>query len=641
MFQFNLCGVKVDGSCPSQGNYGSGTAIPAIVSSAVDFKPDVMTLNELCYPQYLELKKYLTEKGYPMFGRFVTAHGSVSGCDKGSSEVPPEDSENDTDGNPRNNYGNALFSARPLGNVDRHRLTADDQTPGEVRRMVCADTSVPVAGAASRVFKACAAHLIDKDHTKGQAARLAGIVNGYIDSGYPVVVGGDFNLVPESDGLDPLYNHHGGTGRFNEADETDYWHYLVTMCGLVFPDDNCRSGEPSTGPGWLGRKIDYLFVSGAHFTDVDADVTDTSVSDHKPYRGWATLTGGYPGGMPDPDPDPHPGYPHLPVDLPPSVSAGIDVSGAEGGTVRLTGSATDAEGTPAVSWTWRPVNGVDPGTTCAFGSPAALTTTFSCDDDGEFAVTLTADDGKNPPVSDTARVRIANVPPKLDLRGPAPWQVFRAGAEVALDAPFTDPGNDTHTCTVTWDDGSTDTYPAASGKCDKGHVFAKPGMYTMEVTVTDDDGASDKAKVMIVVYDPDAGFVTGAGAVDSPLGQGRFNLNPKYLPHDEGPPPAGGKLSFRVKGAGFQLASTAFDWLVVAPGGKTAVRGTGTVNGKPGFGFVGYATDEPDAFRLVVWDLAASPHPGEDPLFDSVRGKDYDLDLAAPAASDKGSIRVH
>ena len=51
---------------------------------------------------------------------------------------------------------------------------------------------------------------------------------------------------------------------------------------------------------------------------------------------------------------------------------------------------------------------VDPGATCTFSVAHAAATTITCTDDGTFTVTLTADDGSNPPVS--------RAPP------PSPWR---------------------------------------------------------------------------------------------------------------------------------------------------------------------------------------------------------------------------
>nr|BFE83233.1 hypothetical protein GCM10020093_058340 [Planobispora longispora] len=232
------------------------------------------------------------------------------------------------------------------------------------------------------------------------------------------------------------------------------------------------------------------------------------------------------------------------------MSAGPDLSGAEGQRLRLAGSANDPESTPTVAWSFTAGDDVDPGTTCSFENAHAESTTFSCTDDGTFLVTLTADDGVNAPVGDTARIRLRNLPPRPAITGPQPWSVHRAGTPVRLAAGFTDPGaNDTHTCEVEWDDGASDSYAAARQACDRTHTFASAGMYTIKLTVTDDDGGSGAAEVMVVVYDPDAGFVTSGARIDSPTGaltgdpghtgRGSFQFNPKYRPHDEARPRAG------------------------------------------------------------------------------------------------------
>jgi hypothetical protein len=238
--------------------------------------------------------------------------------------------------------------------------------------------------------------------------------------------------------------------------------------------------------------------------------------------------------------------------------------------------------------------------------------------------------------------------------------VFRAGTPVALAASFTDAPNDTHTCSVVWDDGTDETYPPNPGRtCDRTHTFAHPGMYTIKVKVTDDDGGVGSADVMVIVYDPDAGFATAAGQIDSPAsgeitsplgalansaaqGSAHFTFNPKYLPGDSGPVPSGGKVNFRL-GSDFQLGSTGLEWLVVTPDDKVAVKGVATVDGRAGdYGFVLYAYDaDPDRYRLVVWPLADGPIPAGNLTYDNRRGASFDLDQADPQAITSGSIQVH
>ncbi|GAB3006719.1 hypothetical protein GCM10027184_75200 [Saccharothrix stipae] len=340
-----------------------------------------------------------------------------------------------------------------------------------------------------------------------------------------------------------------------------------------------------------------------------------------------------------------------PVNLPPTANAGPDVSGLEGRPVVLNGSASDPEGaTLALGWSATPGPGVDPGATCSFGTTTSAATNVSCTDDGTFTVTLTARDGANGPVSDSAIVTLSNVRPGLGglrpevvpsadtppdvpgIHAPTPWQVFRVGTPVNLVAAYTEPGaNDTHTCVTDWDDGTTSTYKGEDLTCAAGHAFAHPGMYTIRTSVTDDDSGSDTAEVMVVVYDPDAGFATGGGHYSDP-GRTHFQFNPKYLPHDEGPVPGNGKVTVG------DVRSASLEWLVVTPDDKIAVKGVmegGT------HGFVLYAYDDPDSLRLVLWPLAAGPHPTTVITRDTVKGASFDLDAARPRPIDNGSVQAH
>jgi PKD repeat protein len=288
---------------------------------------------------------------------------------------------------------------------------------------------------------------------------------------------------------------------------------------------------------------------------------------------------------------------------------------------------------------------------CSFSDPLSLSTTFRCTDDGSFSVVLAADDEVNPPVTDTARVTLRNAAPVLQVTEPRPWQVYRAGTTVTLRAPFTDAGvNDTHGCTVGWDDGSTESFAPTAGSCVRTHTYAHAGMYTVSAGVTDDGGA-DSESVLAIAYDLEGGFATQGGFLDSPAGalttapgatgklQVEFNVT--YLNGEAGPAPSGGKVNARLDGL-FELGSAAPEWLVVAPDGKVAVKGTGTVNGQAGYGFVVYGYDsDPDRVRLVVWPLSAGPNPGTGTVYDNRPVAGYDLDQADPQPLSGGSLTVH
>ena len=90
--------------------------------------------------------------------------------------------------------------------------------------------------------------------------------------------------------------------------------------------------------------------------------------------------------------------------------------------------------------------------------------------------------------------------------------------------PFTDPDKlDTHTAVWNWGDGTTSagtvTEGNGAGTVAGSHVYAAPGVYRVTVTVSDAyDNSGQAVYEYVVVYDPNAGFVTGGGWIDSPAG---------------------------------------------------------------------------------------------------------------------------
>ena len=108
----------------------------------------------------------------------------------------------------------------------------------------------------------------------------------------------------------------------------------------------------------------------------------------------------------------------LPND-PPVVDAGADTAGTEGGSVALSGSATDPDDSPTLLWTALGT-GTDAGASCTFGTPAAAVTTVTCTDDGTWTLTLTADDGTNPPVADSLTLVLANADPAVNAGADQP-----------------------------------------------------------------------------------------------------------------------------------------------------------------------------------------------------------------------------
>ncbi|QYN25449.1 PKD domain-containing protein [Amycolatopsis sp. DSM 110486] len=256
--------------------------------------------------------------------------------------------------------------------------------------------------------------------------------------------------------------------------------------GGATPVTNVNPGLPRTGPASVTYSVATGDLApGRHELCVTAHGTD----------------GGGPGTVAD--------CTHVIVNAPPVVAPGGPYAGQEGTAISLAGTVTDPDGPAGTRhWSVAPGSGVDAGATCSFGDAAALSTTVTCDDDGVWTLTLTADDGVNPPVSRTTNLTVSNVAPHVSVTAPATDAVFNHGAAVAVTAPFTDVGkHDTHTCTVDYADGSplvtgSVSETPGSGTCTASHAYTVSGTYNVLVRVTDDDGGAATAIARIIVNDP-------------------------------------------------------------------------------------------------------------------------------------------
>jgi len=334
------------------------------------------------------------------------------------------------------------------------------------------------------------------------------------------------------------------------------------------------------------------------------------------------------------------------TNAPPVADAGGPYSGAEGSAVPVSGSATDANG-DALSYSWMatPGAGTDTGASCSFASPSSAATDVTCTDDGSYTLTLTADDGTES-ASDTATLTVANVAPVVGSVSGAPTGPVEVGTPVTLSATYTDAGsNDSHSAGWAWDDGSTSPATASGGSTSGTHTYSAPGVYTPCVTVTDDDLGADESCVTayIVVYDPDGGFVTGGGWIHSPsgaytpensgdadlTGKANFGFVAKYKKGSSVPT---GSTEFQFHAGGLNFHSDAYEWLVVADS-KAMYKGTGTVNGVPGYSFQLSAVDgSPDRLRMRIKGSGGV-------LYDNQHGQADDA--TATTALGGGSIVIH
>ncbi len=116
---------------------------------------------------------------------------------------------------------------------------------------------------------------------------------------------------------------------------------------------------------------------------------------------------------------------------PPTVDAGPDTTGTTGVAVDVTGTASDPDG-DEVTTTWSVS-----GSGCTLASPEELATTVTCTEPGTYTLALSADDGTNQPVTDTAQLRVSwpfdGFRPPIDNPSPTPvLNQVKAGSTVPV-----------------------------------------------------------------------------------------------------------------------------------------------------------------------------------------------------------------
>ena len=226
--QFNICGAICN-----DGKYG---VVEHVRTKIVNFRPAIVTLNEVCAGQFWRLVSRLDDSGWEMKGVFRPQRHDGR-C-------------------PGGGFGDAVLTA---GSVGRREVLPLPNYGPEHRAVLCLRTS-----AGGGPVLACTLHLVTGKSSKGarekyaQYAAAARSLNARGGRG-AVIVGGDFNLVPGQMGS--MLNAGQG-GRFFDVDPQ--------------------------AAATHGRKIDYVLFSRGHFSNPSGGPQASSFSDHKALLGQAT-----------------------------------------------------------------------------------------------------------------------------------------------------------------------------------------------------------------------------------------------------------------------------------------------------------------------------------------------------------------
>ncbi|MGE0887026.1 MAG: PKD domain-containing protein [Blastocatellales bacterium] len=248
----------------------------------------------------------------------------------------------------------------------------------------------------------------------------------------------------------------------------------------------------------------------------------------------------------------------------------------------------------------------------------------------------------------------ANQSPDVTITMPLSGAIFAVGTPVSFAGSFTDDSVGMHTAIWMFDSITVSgLVNEITREVTATHIFTTAGVYLVKLSVNDCCGGTGEANTvdgltaMVVVYDPNGGFVTGGGWIDSPAGayvpnpdltgKANFGFVSKYQNGQSVPT---GNTEFHFKAGDLKFKSTSYEWMVISGGKKAQYKGFGTINGGGNYRFMLTAIDgdQPggggqDKFRIRIWSDAG--------------GLVYDNQMNAPDSNDPttvlggGSIVIH
>jgi endonuclease/exonuclease/phosphatase family metal-dependent hydrolase len=255
--QFNMCGSEGSAKVEKRNPKCSMDRVAEAVARSIrDFQPTIVTLNEACESQVEDVIGFLNEPRpwdskdpWPMTKEFGVTNPEKNRCSN-------------------RQFGNAVLVRGPLTkDPNSPYLLPNRRGEQEERNMVCVITSsqaVPI--------RACSTHIVNKDKkpnrewNRAQVFEVARLANSWVSDGQAVVIGGDFNNAPE-----------------DLSDENTSGVLTAFLQRFSDVDELNRPTHPD-------GKIDYIFLSTNHFSNITGFPTTSDFSDHYPLRGTATLS---------------------------------------------------------------------------------------------------------------------------------------------------------------------------------------------------------------------------------------------------------------------------------------------------------------------------------------------------------------
>ena len=201
-----------------------------------------------------------------------------------------------------------------------------------------------------------------------------------------------------------------------------------------------------------------------------------------------------------------------------------------------------------------------------------------------------------------------------DIRSPQAGAAFRINTPVSFAGRFWDKAGLTHTAKWTFDNLSAngvvkEPNGSATGSVAGSYTFSEAGVYRVAMNVTDNFGKTATVtnigdlESLVIVYDPNGGYVIGGGWYESPAGKMTFGFNSKY--HSNAKSPKGeAQMSF---GAGKNFDANTLDYLTIT-GARAQVGGFGKLNGDGPYNFIltmldgnAQGGDGIDRIRVKIW----------------------------------------